>query len=422
MKDGQIGLWSTFVAWVLPLILLTLYFFLKNGHYDRHRQVSVTAEVMQLFRANAMSVVVFIITLYFFSETRVSRLSIVLYAAISTVLLIGVRLAMRSLIRKMRRRGFLLQSVFVIGDGPQVERYLETVDYTPGTGFKVTGLFGASEALVTNIEKYSIEQLEAKIREEKPDVVVLGFKDPAESFVTTFIGRHYDDLIRIQVLPAENHALLGMTADTVDGLHIMTLNEPRLSVPELTAKRALDFFGSLVGLILLSPFLGLIALLVRLSSPGPIFFGQERVGIDGATFKMWKFRSMRMASAEESRGWTVENDPRRTKIGTFIRSTSLDELPQLWNVFVGDMSLVGPRPEQTHFVEKFRREIPAYMLRHRMRAGITGWAQVNGWRGDTSLHKRIECDLFYIRNWTIWFDIKILLMTVVRGFINKNAY
>jgi lipopolysaccharide/colanic/teichoic acid biosynthesis glycosyltransferase len=168
--------------------------------------------------------------------------------------------------------------------------------------------------------------------------------------------------------------------------------------------------------------LGLLALLVRLSSSGPIFFGQERVGMDGGTFKMWKFRTMRVGSAAESRGWTVENDPRRTRIGTFLRSSSLDELPQLWNVFVGEMSLVGPRPEQTHFVDKFRREIPAYMLRHKMRAGITGWAQVSGWRGDTSLHKRIECDLYYIRNWTIWFDIKILLMTIVRGFVNKNAY
>lgn len=422
MRDGQAGLLNIFSTWTVPLILLTLYFFLKNGHYDRHRQVSVTAEIMQLFRANAMSVVVFIITLYFFSETRVSRLSILLYAAISTVLLIGIRLVMRSLIRKMRRRGFLLQKVFVIGDGPQVAQYLETVDYTPGTGFKVTGLFGAPPELQAHVDKFSMDQLEGLIRSEKPDVVVLGFKDPASSFVNAFISRHYDDLIRIQVLPAENHALLGMTADTIDGLHIMTLNEPRLSVPELTAKRALDLFGSGIGLLLLSPFLTVIAILVRLSSPGPIFFGQERVGIDGATFKMWKFRSMRMASAEESRGWTIENDPRRTRVGTFIRSTSLDELPQLWNVFVGDMSLVGPRPEQTHFVEKFRQEIPAYMLRHRMRAGITGWAQVNGWRGDTSLHKRIECDLFYIRNWTIWFDIKILLLTVVRGFINKNAY
>jgi lipopolysaccharide/colanic/teichoic acid biosynthesis glycosyltransferase len=164
---------------------------------------------------------------------------------------------------------------------------------------------------------------------------------------------------------------------------------------------------------------------VKLSSTGPIFFGQERIGLDGRRFKMWKFRSMKVdghVNAENIPGWTVKDDPRKTKFGSFLRASSLDELPQLWNVFVGDMSLVGPRPEQPYYVEKFRHEIPAYMLRHKMKAGITGWAQVNGWRGDTSLHERIECDLYYIRNWSLWFDVKILFLTFWKGFINKNAY
>jgi lipopolysaccharide/colanic/teichoic acid biosynthesis glycosyltransferase len=145
------------------------------------------------------------------------------------------------------------------------------------------------------------------------------------------------------------------------------------------------------------------------------------MGLDGKSFTMWKFRSMRM-DGEYRPGWTVKDDPRRTAFGTFLRSTSLDELPQLWNVLIGNMSLVGPRPEQPFYVAQFKEEIPAYMLRHKMRAGITGWAQVNGWRGDTSLHKRIECDLYYIRNWSLWLDAKILFLTFWRGFINKNAY
>jgi lipopolysaccharide/colanic/teichoic acid biosynthesis glycosyltransferase len=147
------------------------------------------------------------------------------------------------------------------------------------------------------------------------------------------------------------------------------------------------------------------------------------MGIDGRTFKMLKFRSMKLNAEEESGAvWAVENDQRRTPIGKFLRSTSIDELPQLWNVLWGDMSLVGPRPERPVFVTQFRSQIPNYMLRHKVKSGITGWAQINGWRGDTSLEKRIECDLYYIRNWSAWLDLKILFLTVFKGFVNKNAY
>jgi exopolysaccharide biosynthesis polyprenyl glycosylphosphotransferase len=166
-----------------------------------------------------------------------------------------------------------------------------------------------------------------------------------------------------------------------------------------------------------------VAIIVKLTSKGPIFYQQERMGLDGTTFHMWKFRSMRV-DAEEKTGavWATENDDRRTMIGKILRSTSIDELPQLWNVWRGQMSLVGPRPERPVFVDKFRYEIPNYMLRHRVKTGITGWAQVNGWRGDTSLEKRIECDIFYIRNWSLWLDFKILLITVFKGIVNRNAY
>ena len=193
----------------------------------------------------------------------------------------------------------------------------------------------------------------------------------------------------------------------------------------MTSKRIFDVISTGLGLILISPLLLLIAIGVKISSPGPILYGQERVGLDGKRFKMWKFRSMRILTDKDKNnipGWTVKDDPRKTKLGSFLRATSLDELPQLWNVFSGEMSLVGPRPEQSYYVEKFRHEIPAYMLRHKMKAGLTGWAQINGWRGDTSLHKRIECDIYYIRNWSLWLDIKIIFLTFWKGFVNKNAY
>ena len=177
-----------------------------------------------------------------------------------------------------------------------------------------------------------------------------------------------------------------------------------------------------LGLLVTSPLLAGIAVLVKLDSPGPVFYTQERVGMNGRRFRMIKFRSMRVDAEGRGSGWTVKDDPRRTPLGSTLRRLSLDELPQLWNVFVGDMSLVGPRPEQPRFVEEFRGSIPRYMLRHHVKAGMTGWAQVNGLRGDTPLEDRIRYDLYYVQNWSLWFDVRILFLTVARVFKDANAY
>ena len=189
-------------------------------------------------------------------------------------------------------------------------------------------------------------------------------------------------------------------------------------------KSFFDRGAALFGLIFLSPVLIIVGILIRLKMPGgPVIFKQRRVGQHGKLFTMYKFRSMEIQKeSEEKKAWTVKNDPRVTGIGKFMRHTSLDELPQLFNILKGEMSLVGPRPERPFFVEKFREEIPRYMVKHQVRPGLTGWAQVNGYRGDTSIRKRIDCDLYYIENWSIGFDIKILFLTIFKGFINKNAY
>ena len=202
---------------------------------------------------------------------------------------------------------------------------------------------------------------------------------------------------------------------------MIVFNEPNFKSFNLFIKRVLDITACSLGLVLISPLLMIISAIVKISSKGPIFYGQVRMGVDGREFKMWKFRSMRTDDSNHE-GWTVKDDPRVTAIGKFIRKTSIDELPQLWNVVTGDMSLVGPRPERPKFVHEFKKDIPAYMLRHKMKAGITGWAQVNGWRGDTSIPKRIECDLWYIKNWSLWLDVSIIFLTFWKGFINKNAY
>ncbi|MGZ3709425.1 MAG: exopolysaccharide biosynthesis polyprenyl glycosylphosphotransferase, partial [Bdellovibrionota bacterium] len=219
------------------------------------------------------------------------------------------------------------------------------------------------------------------------------------------------------------YVTLGCEVEDFEGMPVVHINDSPLAGWGALAKRMTDMLVSAVALTLLSPLLALIALAVRLSSSGPIFYRQERMGLDGRTFGMIKFRSMRV-DAEDSTGavWAKPGDERRTPIGAFLRATSIDELPQLWNILIGDMSLVGPRPERPVFVQRFRGEIPHYMLRHKVKAGLTGWAQIHGWRGDTSLERRIECDLYYIRNWSYSLDWKIMLLTLWKGFVNKNAY
>ena len=188
-------------------------------------------------------------------------------------------------------------------------------------------------------------------------------------------------------------------------------------------KRLIDILGAFLAFVVSSPIMLVAAIAVKCSSPGPVIFKQERIGLHNKPFKMYKFRSMRQQTDdEEKKGWTVKDDPRVTKIGSFLRKTSLDELPQLFNILKGDMSLVGPRPERPQFVEQFKEEIPRYMVKHQVRPGLTGWAQINGYRGDTSIRKRVEYDIYYIENWSFGLDIKILFLTLFTGFINKNAY
>jgi exopolysaccharide biosynthesis polyprenyl glycosylphosphotransferase len=213
-----------------------------------------------------------------------------------------------------------------------------------------------------------------------------------------------------------------VTISDLGGLPLLTIRDVALRGWKLTLKRLVDVAGSSLALLFISPLMMLVAFLVKLDSPGPVFFAQERMGLDAKPFKVLKFRSMRQDAEVNGPGWTTKDDPRRTRIGAFIRKTSIDELPQFINVLMGDMSLVGPRPEQPAYVEKFRQSIPRYMDRHREKAGLTGWAQINGLRGDTSIVERTKYDLWYIENWSLWLDFKILLRTAFKIFTDKTAY
>lgn len=415
MDGGQYGLESLFLK--LNIILLAIYFFSfeKSGLYSSYRFSSRYKEILAVIKANSVGLVYLVLFIYFFGGDRVSRLTITLYFVTSSLLLLSLRIGMRNLLRHYRGKGHNLRYVALIGNNPLLQKYIENIYTFKDCGIKVLR-WTESGGLD---EKFNI----SNNLKDKADFYVVSYAWKQKDKEQDFLSKHYNDVTPIQLLPDLSYSLVGHEIDDFGGIPLATVNQPVFPILELFLKRLIDTLVVGVGLVLISPLMVFLVLGVRLSSPGPIFYSQERVGKDGKRFKMWKFRSMRPAlNDEDQTSWESKGNPRVTKFGLFIRKTSLDELPQLWNVLIGNMSLVGPRPERTHFVEKFRHEIPHYMLRHKMKSGITGWAQVNGLRGDTDLTERIEYDIYYIKNWSIFLDIKIIFLTFLKGFIDKNAY
>lgn len=422
MTGGEVGLSAYFIKLTPGLIILNYYFFRRNGLYNSQRFNSRLQEIIAVLKANFFSFITFVIGLYFISPDRVSRITLAYYFLFSSLSLVILRISIRNFLRRIRRKGFNLRHYLLVGDGPQILDFIDKIKLFKDSGISLVGWIDSKEQTKFEDVKRIHLSIEEYLKNNHPDAIVFGY--PAKDFHHTeiLLKKFHNNIYNLIVLPDLSYSFIGHNISEFAGIPLITLNTPSLSTFDVITKRIFDFTSSLIGIILISPLLFIIGLLVKLTSPGPIFYGQERMGLDGKSFKMWKFRSMRADAESTGAGWTVENDPRRTKFGTFLRETSLDELPQLFNVLVGDMSLVGPRPERPVYVEKFKEEIPAYMLRHKMKAGITGWAQVNGWRGNTSLEKRIECDIFYIKNWSLWFDLKILFLTFFKGFINRNAY
>jgi Undecaprenyl-phosphate glucose phosphotransferase len=315
-----------------------------------------------------------------------------------------------------------------IGEGEALGSVITRLVSFPELGLRVRGVLTHEDSETTSLAGQPvighIDQLDEILDHEKIDEVFIALPPDQHEALDNVLARLRDETIDVRIVPdILRYVTLGCEVENIDGFPVVRLNDSPMFGFGAMAKRATDILGSLAALLLLSPVMLVIGLLVKLTSPGPMLYGQERMGLDGRTFRMLKFRSMK-ADAEQKSGavWAQQVDDRRTAFGTFLRKTSLDELPQFWNVLRGDMSLVGPRPERPVFVTKFRSEIPLYNVRHKVKSGITGWAQVNGWRGNTSLDRRIECDLFYIRNWSYALDIKILFITLYKGFVNKNAY
>jgi Undecaprenyl-phosphate glucose phosphotransferase len=396
--------------------------------YQSRRMLRRTDEAHVILRAHCVAMLFFISMTYLFSEYKYSRGVMLYFGIFGGALLVIFRLSLRNTLRAVRRKGFNLRHVIAIGEGSAIETLIYRLDRFPELGLRVSGVVTHENSTIQNIGGKPVlghfSQIAEIIHRQPVDQVLISLPRSQYPEMDRILALLRDETVDIQLIPdIHEYVTLGCEIEDFDGLPIVKLNDSPLDGWGAVFKRFTDFCISGVTLIIISPLLLFLAVLIKLTSKGPIFFSQERMGMDGRTFKMLKFRSMRTdAEAESGAVWAKQGDDRRTLVGALLRSSSLDELPQFWNVLVGDMSLVGPRPERPVFVTQFRSEIPLYMLRHKVKAGITGWAQVNGWRGNTSLDRRIECDLYYIRNWSYLLDLKILFMTVWKGFVNKNAY
>jgi exopolysaccharide biosynthesis polyprenyl glycosylphosphotransferase len=331
--------------------------------------------------------------------------------------------------RNLQMRGFGRTRAVVVGSAEPMLAVLQRITQNQRLGYDVVGIVpysisGHAQVITTARNLGNLEMLSDIIVRDHVDEVLIAMPEASDEDMMSIISKCDRSSISIKVYPGMFQIMAGqMTIGELGGLPLLNVRDINLRGWKLSLKRFMDMLGSAVLLITLSPFLMLVALLIKLDSPGPVFFIQKRMGVDGKVFPMMKFRTMRR-DAEKLGTWTVKDDPRKTRLGSFLRGKNIDELPQLINVLMGDMSLVGPRPEQPAYVEEFRKKIPRYMERHREKSGLTGWAQVNGLRGDTSIEERTKYDLWYVENWSVLLDIQIILRTIIRMYSGKddNAY
>jgi Undecaprenyl-phosphate glucose phosphotransferase len=365
----------------------------------------------------------------FFTRGELSRVTLALFAALALALLAASRLAIRSLLRWMRRHGKNLRGTLVVGTGELAAHVVAKIREHPDFGLALQGLVAAEPApagaQVAGLPVLgSVGDLPGLAERMGTEIVYLALARTEHEAEHQALERLADSTAAVRLVPDLVRAFtLNASVEDFDGMPVVLVTESPGQGWNAVLKRAFDLVFGALGLLVLSPVLAAIALWVKLDSPGPVLHVQERVSLSGRCFRMLKFRTMHAdAEAAGRPGWTTPGDPRRTRAGRVLRPLSLDELPQLWNVLRGEMSLVGPRPERPQYVERFRASVPRYMLRHHMKAGITGWAQVHGLRGDTPLDQRIEYDLHYIQNWSLGLDLRILALTLFRVFRDANAH
>lgn len=390
--------------------------------YIPQRYSRVTGEIMAILMSSAICLLILVAVLYVMRLVDVSRILIVLFYVINCVLVISKHLAVRWTMSYIRRMGFNLKHVILAGGGSQAYQYIENIRSNSQMGICIDGYVG--EQAENEMGKWlgDFSQVRQVLKEHSDaDELIIALTANQEGWLPDVIDAANRVGIRTKMIPSFGEFLpANPSIDVIGTTKLINLNaSPLDNVLNALLKRLADVILSALGLVILSPVMLAVAVGVKMSSPGPVFFVQERVGRNKKNFRMLKFRSMRVNDSQ-NKGWSTDTDPRKTVFGSFIRKTSLDELPQLFNVLAGQMSLVGPRPEVPYHVEHFQEEIPQYMVRQQVRPGMTGWAQVNGYRGDTDIGKRIELDLWYIQNWCVRLDAEILWKTLNGGFVNTE--
>ena len=377
--------------------------------YMPRRVKSYRKELMDIIRANGIGFMIFILVLYFIKQEHFSRQMLCIFFFINISLEFASRYLIRTILWKMRKQGLNQKHILMIGESQMAEQYMDRLRENPKWGYQVFAHLKDEEKLERILEGNELDEVVIALRAEDYGKLERIVDVCEKAGVHTKMIPDFGNVISTRPY-----------IEDVQGIPVIHVRRVPLNIMRnRVAKRAVDLIGATVAIILFSPVMLLTVLVVALTEEGSGIYRQERVGLHNQVFYMYKFRSMIMQDEEKEKAeWSTRNDPRITPVGKLIRRTSIDELPQLFNVLKGEMSLVGPRPERPQFVQKFRDEIPRYMVKHQVRPGMTGWAQINGYRGDTSIEKRIEYDLYYIENWTMVFDMKILILTIFKGFFD----
>ena len=377
--------------------------------YMPRRVKSYRKELMDIIRANGIGFMIFILVLYFIKQEHFSRQMLCIFFFINISLEFASRYLIRTILWKMRKQGLNQKHILMIGESQMAEQYMDRLRENPKWGYQVFAHLKDEEKLERILEGNELDEVVIALRAEDYGKLERIVDVCEKAGVHTKMIPDFGNVISTRPY-----------IEDVQGIPVIHVRRVPLNIMRnRAAKRAVDLIGATVAIILFSPVMLLTVLVVALTEEGSVIYRQERVGLHNQVFYMYKFRSMIMQDEEKEKAeWSTRNDPRITPVGKLIRRTSIDELPQLFNVLKGEMSLVGPRPERPQFVQKFRDEIPRYMVKHQVRPGMTGWAQINGYRGDTSIEKRIKYDLYYIENWTMVFDMKILILTIFKGFFD----
>ncbi len=416
--------------WAMPfLIIAYLFLYYQFGLYRSKRLGGRRRELVNIIYANAVGFIGFVSVLYIINQNDFARSMLVIFAVVNIMLETLMRNAVRYVLHFIRKRGYNKKYLLLVGYSKVAEEYIRRIRLNPHWGYEVCGILDDRVPAGTMLRGVKvlgrIANLDVILPENK--VVEIAITLPLDEYskLERIVAKCEKSGVHTQFIPDYNRVIPSRPImEDVEGLPVINIrNVPLTAIENRFIKRTMDIVGAILLIILFSPIMLISFIAIKASSEGSAIYKQERVGLHNKRFQMYKFRTMEIQKeSEEKKGWTVKDDPRVTRVGRVLRRTSMDELPQLFNILKGDMSIVGPRPERPQFVEKFKEEIPRYMVKHQVRPGLTGWAQVNGLRGDTSIKDRIKYDIYYIENWSVFFDIRIMFMTAFIGLINKNAY